>query len=84
VKSIVRGMVVVACLTSVAMLSKCGGGYQQATQPLTITTPSLSNGTSETPYRQTVHASGGVAPFTWSVSTGALPHNVALNIGFPP
>jgi hypothetical protein len=44
-----------------------------------ITTSSLPNGTLETPYSQTIQASGGVAPFAWSVNTGALPHNVALN-----
>jgi len=52
-----------------------GGSFQQSTPPLMITTASLPNGTSETPYSQEIQASGGVAPFTWSVSTGTLPHN---------
>jgi len=75
----VRAMIVVSCVISVALLSKCGGGSaQQVTQRLTITTAALPNGTSETPYSQTLQANGGVGPFTWTVSAGALPHNVAL------
>jgi hypothetical protein len=57
----------------------CGGGPIQHTIPLAITTGALPNGTLETPYSQPIQASGGVAPFHWAVSAGALPHNVALN-----
>ena len=78
-KSRVRATIIFSCLISVALLSRCGGGSsQQSVHQLTITTAALQNGTSETPYSQTVQASGGVGPFTWTVSTGALPHNVAL------
>jgi len=79
-KSAMRLTIVLSCVISVALLSGCGGGSSQQTiQRLTITTASLPNGTSETPYSQTVQATGGVGPFTWTVSTGALPHNVALS-----
>jgi Putative Ig domain/Cep192 domain 4/Abnormal spindle-like microcephaly-assoc'd, ASPM-SPD-2-Hydin len=78
-KSIVRAMIIVSCLISAAMLSKCGGRSSQQFPQLTITTASLPNGTLETPYSQTIQASGGVAPFTWTVSAGGLPHNVALS-----
>lgn len=75
----VRAMIVVSCVISVALLSKCGGGSSQPpVQPLTIAPAALPNGTSETPYSQSIQASGGVGPFLWSVSAGALPHNVAL------
>jgi hypothetical protein len=37
----------------------------------------LPNGTLGAAYSQTIQASGGVAPFNWSV-TGALPHNLQL------
>jgi hypothetical protein len=77
---IIRLTIVVSCVVSVALLSGCGGGSpQQPVAGLTITTASLPNGTSDTPYSQTIQASGGVAPFAWTVSAGALPHNVALS-----
>ena len=76
-KSAVRTIVVVSCLISVAMLSKCGGGAPKI-QPLTITTASLPNGTIETQYSQQIQASGGVGPFHWTHS-GTLPHNLALS-----
>jgi len=79
VKSMLRAIVVAWCLVTAAMLSKCGGGSsQQSVQPLAITTPSLPNGTVETPYSQPIQASGGVGPFSWSV-TGTLPHNLGLS-----
>jgi hypothetical protein len=46
---------------------------------LTITTATLPGGTVGTPYSQTLAASGGTAPFTWSVSTGALPTGLTLS-----
>jgi hypothetical protein len=64
-------------LCGVCLLSGCGSGSSVA--PLVITTASLPNGTSELNYSQTIQASGGVAPFTWTVSSGTLPHNLALN-----
>jgi hypothetical protein len=77
-KSAVRTMVVVGCLISVAMFSRCGGGAQKI-QPLTITTAALPNGTIETEYSQPIQASGGIGPFHWTVSAGTLPHNVTLS-----
>src|SRR5207302_7130936 len=44
-----------------------------ATPSFAISTASLPNGTIGTPYDQILSASGGTAPFTWSVSTGSLP-----------
>jgi len=78
-KSVMRLTVALSCLISVALLSRCGGGSsQQSVQRLAIITASVPNGTSETPYSQTIQANGGVAPFAWTVSAGALPHSVAL------
>src|SRR4029077_5694229 len=77
-KSAARTMVIVSCLISVAMLSKCGGGPQKI-PPLAITTASLPNGTIENQYSQPIQASGGVGPFQWTVSSGTLPHNLALS-----
>lgn len=59
---------------------------ETATQSLSITTnPVVGVGTSTLPYgqagvayEQTLAASGGVAPFSWSVLSGALPAGLAL------
>jgi hypothetical protein len=59
--------------------ASCGGPTQAPPTAPVITTASLPNGTLETPYSQSIQVSGGVAPFHWAVSAGALPHNVALN-----
>ena len=70
----------VTILTLVVAFTSCGGG--PTTPPPTtpvIVTASLPNGTLETPYSQTIRASGGVAPYKWAVSSGTLPHNVALS-----
>jgi hypothetical protein len=49
-----------------------------APAPLTITTTSLPNAKVGNAYNQTLHNSGGVAPFTWSV-TPPLPSGLNLN-----
>ncbi|MBS1829070.1 MAG: putative Ig domain-containing protein [Acidobacteria bacterium] len=51
------------------------------TTGLTITTQSLPNGTVGVGYQQTLQGSGGTAPFTWSVTSGALPVGLSLNGG---
>jgi para-nitrobenzyl esterase len=68
-----------ALMIAVSLNIACGGGSGAAPPPnLAIATASLPDGTIGASYSQTIQASGGVAPFIWSVSTGALPHNVAL------
>ena len=46
---------------------------------ITVNPASLPNGSVGTPYSQTVSASGGTAPFTFSISSGALPTGLILN-----
>ena len=46
--------------------------------PLAITTPALANGVVGTSYNESIQATGGVAPFVWTVSSGALPHSLSL------
>ncbi len=45
---------------------------------LSITTSSLPNGQLSTPYSQTVTASGGAPPYTWTVASGGLPGGLGL------
>ncbi len=47
--------------------------------PLTITTSSLPEGIINVPYSQTVTASGGIPPYSWSIIGGSLPTGLTLN-----
>ncbi|GEM_PF-3106497 len=50
-----------------------GGG------PLSITTSSLLNGTVSVAYSQTLAATGGTLPYTWTLASGTLPAGLTLN-----
>jgi hypothetical protein len=50
-----------------------------AAAPLSITTTALAGGTVGTAYSQTVAATGGVTPYTWSVPPNTLPAGLTLN-----
>lgn len=45
----------------------------------TVTTTSLPNASIATAYSQTLAASGGTAPYTWSLSGGALPAGITVS-----
>src|SRR5882757_2970814 len=50
--------------------------------PLAVTTSSLPGGTTGSPYSSTaLQASGGVSPYTWSLSAGTLPAGLTLAAG---
>ncbi|MFZ0228272.1 MAG: putative Ig domain-containing protein, partial [Mycobacterium sp.] len=46
---------------------------------LAITTTSLSTGVLNIAYNQSLAATGGITPYTWSISTGNLPPGLSLN-----
>ncbi len=46
---------------------------------LSITTSSLTTGTVNKAYNQSIAATGGVTPYTWSISSGHLPLGLTLN-----
>ena len=50
-----------------------------AQEQLVITTKSLPIASSGIPYSAALSASGGTAPYTWSVRTGKLPSGLTLN-----
>lgn len=63
-----------------AIMSGCAGSIPQNGPPaLNITTSSLSDGVPGVPYQQSLSASGGKAPYTWSISTGNLPPGLSLS-----
>lgn len=49
-----------------------------APAPLAITTTTLSGAMVGNPYGQVLAASGGTAPYTWTVATGLLPSGLSL------
>ena len=62
-----------------AFLAGCGG--DSSTPPETspsISTTTVPDGTTGTAYTTSITATGGTAPYTWSVSSGALPAGLAL------
>jgi hypothetical protein len=48
-------------------------------QPLTITTTSVPNGSTNTAYSAFLFAGGGTTPYTWSISSGSLPTGMTLS-----
>jgi hypothetical protein len=48
------------------------------TTPLTITTTSLAAGRLSRSYSATLKATGGVSPYTWTITSGALPLGLKL------
>ncbi|HMV48968.1 MAG TPA: putative Ig domain-containing protein, partial [Blastocatellia bacterium] len=65
-------------------LSLCAGSrtftltITSACAAITVNPATLPNGTAGTMYNQTLTASGGVAPYTFAVSTGSLPNGLSL------
>ena len=47
--------------------------------PLSITTASLPNSTANVAYSAALEATGGIAPYGWSVASGSLPPGLTLN-----
>jgi hypothetical protein len=57
--------------------------------PPSITTSSLTNGTVGVAYSQTLTATGGTAPYSWTIASGTLPAGITLSAsgvisGTPP
>jgi len=54
-------------------------GASRVVHTLAITTSSLPAGTDGVAYSATLDASGGTAPYSWSILTGAVPLGLVLN-----
>jgi Putative Ig domain len=50
-----------------------------AQNPLTITTQGLDDSNNNLPYSNTLQATGGTPPYTWSIVSGVLPNGLELN-----
>ncbi len=79
---VVNTMVLCLATAVVALCSSvegCGGGSGiTPAQVLSIVTPSLPDVTIGSAYTESIQANGGVAPFAWGITSGALPHSLAL------
>lgn len=67
--------------TSVTDSTKSATVQITVNPPPAISTSSLPNATAGTAYSQSVAATGGTAPFTWSLSSGTLPTGLSLGSG---
>jgi hypothetical protein len=56
-----------------------GGGNNPPSNPLSVTTTSLASGQTGAAYSGTLSATGGTAPYTWSVKSGSLPAGLSLS-----
>ena len=62
-----------------ALIFSSSAGTETVAYALLVFTKSLPFGTTGAAYNQTLTAVGGSKPYTWSVSSGALPAGLALN-----
>jgi hypothetical protein len=79
----IRQFASVACASAALLLSSCGGGGGDSTPPPTVTplgvtTSSLPDGQVSVAYSQTLAASGGTIPYSWSLTSGSLPSGLTL------
>jgi hypothetical protein len=68
-------------LLSGLLLACGGGGNMPPTNPLSITTTSLQQGQTAVAYNATLSATGGTAPYSWTVKSGKLPAGLSLSTG---
>lgn len=68
-----------AILAMSLCLTGCGSSSSPPPPPaLSISPATLSDGTVGASYTQSIQGTGGVAPFSWSILSGSLPHLLAL------
>jgi hypothetical protein len=60
-------------------LSGCGNGAPASHPALSITTSSLPSGQVGTLYNATLAATGGTAPYTWTLTSGKLPPPLTIS-----
>ena len=50
-----------------------------STGPLAFGSPTLPDALAGTPYEESLSATGGLAPYTWTISSGSLPEGLSLD-----
>jgi hypothetical protein len=68
-------------LTLCVFLTACGGGSTPPAPPSapTVNTSPLTQGAVNVPYGASLQATGGTAPYTWSITGGTLPPGLTLS-----
>src|SRR5208337_111905 len=70
------GMGLVLCV----LMTACGGrAPQNGPSGLFVATSTLQNGVVGDTYSQTLFATGGLPPYTWSIDSGSLPVGLSLS-----
>ncbi len=72
------------CSRCVLLIAGCSGASTQQSQtpppaPLAVSTTSLPNGEVNTAYSATLAATGGTAPYSWSLAAGTLPAGMTFD-----
>jgi hypothetical protein len=57
----------------------CIGAYEYTSSSPSISQSSVSNGVVGTAYKQTLAATGGISPYTWTITSGTLPAGLSLS-----
>jgi hypothetical protein len=61
-----------------AFLTGCGGGSSTTATTPSISTTTVPDATTGTAYTTSISATGGTAPYTWTLTAGTLPAGLAL------
>jgi hypothetical protein len=74
----------VCLIAAISTITGCGGSSNNTTitktpSTLAITTSSLQNGQVGVAYSATLAATGGTAPYSWTLASGSLPAGLVLN-----
>jgi hypothetical protein len=77
-----RYSLIALAIASIPVLNGCAGvvgATNGGPDSLTVSTASLASGMVGTPYSQVLEATGGTAPYSWSIDSGSLPSGLTLN-----
>ncbi|MCZ6688265.1 MAG: Ig domain-containing protein [Planctomycetota bacterium] len=81
-RPILTGWIIFATIALVAIgpaCNKSSGRRSKTILPLAITTTTLPDGERGLAYSATIQGTGGLAPYTWTISAGALPPPLTLD-----
>src|SRR5712692_7752228 len=76
--SVSRLQSVIVSATSTANPAQAASATVMLQPPLTISTGALADGNAGSGYIQTLAASGGAPPYSWTISSGSLPPGLSL------